>query len=341
MSEELDSGHEILYNNAMKRIVFIFLFLLASCAEEVIEKPPEMYWPLPPERPRIKLVDIIIGSLDARARFGRLKQFLFGVEPDVRFVKPFGVTAGRKKMFVTDVRGVHYYDFENGVFRIIGTTELRLPSAIAYFEGRLYVGDVIKKAVFVYNERFEAVMSFGFKELDTPAGIAIDKKNRRIIVSDAKRHCLFVYSLEGRLITTYGRRGKGPGEFNIPYGVAVDREGRIYVVDSGNFRLQILDENGNFIKSIGSVGTSPGSFSRPKGVALDSDGHIYVLDSAFGNFQIFDFDGNTLLAVGNNGRGPGEFLLPSSIYIDENDEIYVVDQINRRVQIFQYLKDSG
>lgn len=321
-------------------VLLVLSFVLFSCASPPQEKIPEMYWPLPPEKPRIKLVDIIIGSLDAKTRFGKFKEFLFGVESEVKFIKPFGVAAKDRKMFVTDVNGVHYYDFENGIFKIIGTSDLRLPSAIAYDGSKLYVGDVIKKVVHVFNEKFEPVLQFGFKELDTPAGIAIDEKNKRIIVSDSKRHMLFIYGLDGRLITTFGKRGKGPGEFNIPYGVTVDREGRIYIVDSGNFRLQILDEDGNFIKSFGSAGTSPGSFSRPKGVALDSEGHIYVLDSAFGNFQILDFEGNTLLAVGHNGRGPGEFLLPSSICINEYDEIYIVDQINKRIQIFQYLKEN-
>lgn len=316
------------------------MFLLLSCAPEVVEKPPEMYWPLPPEKPRIKLLDIIIGSLDARTRYGKLKQFLFGVESEVRFIKPFGVAVGDGKMFVTDINGVHFYDFKDGSFKIVGTSDLRLPSAVAYQSGKLYVGDVLKKVVYVFNEKFELIMQIGFKEIERPAGIAIDGKNQRLIVSDSRKHCLFIYGLDGRLITVYGKRGKGPGEFNFPYGVTVDKKGNIYVVDSGNFRLQVLDENGNFIKAFGSAGTSPGSFSRPKGVALDSEGHIYVLDAAFGNFQIFDFEGNTLLAVGHNGTGPGEFLLPSSIWIDENDEIYVVDQINRRVQIFKYLKEG-
>jgi DNA-binding beta-propeller fold protein YncE len=339
--EEFNSGHDILYNTSVKKnlILILSFFLFLACAEEAVEKPPEMYWPLPPEKPRIKLVDIIIGSLDAKARFGKLKQFLFGVESEVRFIKPFGVAVGERKMFVTDINGVHYYDFDKGEFKIIGTSELRLPTAVGYAQKRLYVGDSIKKRVYVYNDKFEPVMEFGFKELDTPSGIAIDDKNQRIIVSDSKRHCLFVYGLDGRLITAFGKRGKGQGEFNLPYGITVDKNGNIYVVDSGNFRLQILDEDGNFIKAFGGAGTAPGSFSRPKGVALDSEGHIYVVDSAFGNFQIFDFEGNTLLAVGHTGRGPGEFILPSSIAINEKDEIYVVDQINRRVQIFQYLKD--
>lgn len=318
-------------------LLLVFFF---SCASPPQEKIPEMYWPLPPEKPRIKLVDIIIGSLDVKTRYGKFEEFLFGPEGEVKFVKPFGVAVRNRKMFVTDVNGVHYYDFENSSFKIIGTSVLRLPSAIAYHEGKLYVGDVIKKLVYVFNEKFEPVMQFGFKELDTPAGIAIDENNKRIIVSDSKRHMLFIYNFDGRLVTTIGKRGKRPAEFNFPYGVTVDKKGRIYVIDSGNFRLQIIDEDGNFIKSFGSAGTSPGNFSRPKGVALDSEGHIYVLDAAFGNFQVFDFEGNTLLAVGYNGRGPGEFLLPSSICIDEHDEIYIVDQVNRRIQIFQYLREK-
>ncbi len=321
-------------------LLLVIIFFI-SCASPPQEKVPEMYWPLPPERPRIKLVDIVIGSLDAGLISGRLKRFIFGVEPDTKFIKPFGVAVSDKKMYVTEIGGIFFFDFRNGEFRIIGTTELRLPSCITVGDGKVYVGDTFRKRVYVYDLEGNALMEFGFKELDTPAGIAIDRINKRILVSDAKRHMIFVYGYDGRLITTYGRPGRGRVEFHTPYGITIDKEGRIYVVDSGNFRLQILDKDGNFLKSIGSVGTSPGNFTRPKGVALDSDGHIYVLDSAFANFQIFDYDGNILLAVGTPGRGPGEFLLPSSIWIDEYDDIYVVDQINRRIQIFKYLKERS
>ena len=325
----------------LKSLFFLLVvFCIASCAsKEIAEKVPEMYWPLPPEKPRIKFVDIVLGSVDSKMRVGKLKSFLFGAESDVRFTKPFGVAATKERMYVTDIGGIYAFNFEKGEFKILGSSDLKIPSAIAVAGDRLYVGDVAGKGIYEYDAEGKFIRHFAAEKIDTAAGIALDGKRQRIIVSDSKRHSVSIYSMDGKLLSSFGKRGTSPGEFNIPYGVTVDKEGRIYVVDSGNFRLQIFDENGKFLKMIGSIGANPGNFARPKGVAIDSDGDIYVLDSAFGNFQIFDFDGNTLLAVGNTGNEPAEFMLPSSIYIDERDKIYIADQINKRIQIFQYLKE--
>ncbi len=321
-------------------LLLTFLSVLSCAPKEYVEKVPEMYWPLPPEKPRIKFVNLVLGSADAKMESGKIKSLLFGVEGDVRFVKPFGVAFAGQKLFVTDIGGVYSFDFAKGEFKIFGRDELRVPAGIAATDERVYVGDVARKRIYVYDTSGRAVMNFGAGKVDTPGGIAIDKIRGRLIVSDARRNVVDIFNTDGGLISSIGSRGREHGEFNIPYGVAVDKEGRVYVVDSGNFRLQIFDQNGKFLKQFGGVGTSPGNFARPKGVAVDSDGNIYVLDAAFGNFQIFDFDGNTLLAVGNTGVDPGEFMLPSSIYIDAQDRIYITDQINKRIQIFQYLKDK-
>lgn len=333
----------------IKKSLFLIMsvFIVAACVshEVIVDKPPEMYWPLPPEKPRIKFSNIVLGSLDAKMKIGKTKDtfrdVLFGTESDIKFIKPFGVAVKGNRMYVTDVGRIYSFDFDNGKFNFIGANELKNPLSIAVSGEKIFVGDAATKRIIVFQSTGKSVMGFGVGELDTPAGIAVDEKRGRIIVSDSKKHSVFIYGMDGRLLRTIGKKGVNPGEFNIPYGIAVDKEGRIYVIDSANFRLQIFDENGNFLKSIGSIGTSPGNFARPKGVALDTEGHIYVLDAAFCNFQIFDFEGNILLAVGNPGRESAEFNLPSSIYIDDNDGIYIVDQLNKRVQIFQYLKEEG
>lgn len=306
----------------------------------VVEKVPDLFWPPPPEKPRIKFVDMFRGSGDVRARYGVPLNVLFGSEEEIRFAKPFGVAARGKKIYVTDIGGVVMFDLSDGTSGKIGRNELRSPSGIALTEDRIYVGDNSRHRIYVYDSSGYPIMDFAWKDIGTIAGLAIDAPRKRLIVSDSKRHAIFIFSLDGVLQTTIGNRGKAEGEFNFPYGVAVDRQGRIYVVDSGNFRLQIFSEEGKFLKSFGSVGSSAGQFARPKGVAVDSEGHIYVLDAAFGNFQVFDYDANTLIAVGSNGRGPAQFVLPSSIYIDENDRIYVVDQVNLRIQLFQYISDK-
>ncbi len=110
-------------------------------------------------------------------------------------------------------------------------------------------------------------------------------------------------------------------------------------MDTGNFRIQVLDPEGKPLSVFGQAGDGPGSLQRPKGIAVDSEGHVYVVDAAFNNFQIFDRSGQLLLDVGAVGTGPGTFWMPAGIHIDGKDRIFVVDQLNHRVQVFQYLKN--
>ena len=123
---------------------------------------------------------------------------------------------------------------------------------------------------------------------------------------------------------------------NFPTNLFVSN-GKLYVTDTGNFRVQIFDLEGSYLSGFGKVGDSPGQLARPKGVAVDKDGHIYIVDAAFDNFQIFDEEGRLYLFVGSAGHRPGYFWLPAGIHIDHRDRIYVADSYNRRIQVFQYL----
>jgi len=327
--------------NIIKVVLLTVFVFFTACAQIPEEKPPELYWPLPPERPRIKFVDLVLGSIDVTGvKSGKFKQLLFGEEGEVRFVKPLFVAVKNNVMYVTDVIGIHVYDYNKKEFMILGSGLLRNPTGIdVASDGRIFVGDSAIRQVFIFNpspRRVTMVAKPG--TFGSLGGIAVDEPRGRFIVVDAKKHRVSVYSLDGKFLFSFGKRGINPGEFNFPYDVAVDAEGRMYVVDSGNFRVQIFDKEGKFLRAFGKVGTFPGFFARPKGIALDSEGHIYVVDAAFGNFQIFDSKGVVLLSVGANGSEPGKFSLPVGIDIDENDRIYVVDQMNQRVQILQYLK---
>ena len=79
------------------------------------------------------------------------------------------------------------------------------------------------------------------------------------------------FTREGRFIRSFGRFGSGPVEFRTPHDIAIDAQGRLYVADRGNFRLQILDQDGRFIAEWK-------QFGRPSGVYIRGD-LIHVADS--------------------------------------------------------------
>jgi DNA-binding beta-propeller fold protein YncE len=323
-----------------------FSTLLVGCAPPAEKKVWNIVWPLPPDEPKIKFVEILSSNKDVE-RPGGLGDTLFGEEIMLTLAKPYGVAVDREgRVYVSDLGRVFVFDRKNAKFSAIGaeagTGKLRTPIGIAIApDGRVYVTDTATDKIFVYDSKGTFVTAIGQKEeFEAPAGLAIDEKRGRLYVADTKKHNVRAYSFDGRLLMTIGTRGSGPEEFNFPTNVAVDSAGNLYVVDTGNFRVQAIDVEGKYLKTFGALGDKPGNFSRPKGIAIDSEDHIYVVDAAFQNVQIFDREGQLLLFFGEGGADPGQFSVPAGIFIDGQDRIYVVDSLNSRVQVFQYLGEK-
>ena len=121
------------------------------------------------------------------------------------------------------------------------------------------------------------------------------------------RNFMQKFDSNGTLITKWGSRGSGDGQFNDPHGVAIDSFGNVYVVDTFNFRVQKFDSNGTFITKWGSNGTSNGQFLHPHDVAVDSSGNVYVGDYHIPNVQKFDNNGTFITKWGSEGSGDGQF----------------------------------
>jgi len=80
-----------------------------------------------------------------------------------------------------------------------------------------------------------------------------------------------VFTKDGKYIRSFGKLGSGPGEFRGPHDLAMDAQGRLFVADRGNMRVQILDQDGTFIAEWK-------QFSRPSGVYIRNE-MLYVTDS--------------------------------------------------------------
>jgi DNA-binding beta-propeller fold protein YncE len=319
---------------------------IVACASVPQKRTYDIVWPLPPEQPRIRFVEMFYSNMDVE-KAASFSEKLFGEDNPQFLVKPYGVAVDRDgRVYVTCPRRVFVFDKKGGRLDFIGdqpgTGQLKRPIGIAVApDGRVYVSDVGSARVFIYDSKGRFISAIGHgSEFQTPAGLAIDGKLGRLYVVDTREHHFRAYTLNGEYLFTVGERGSDPGKFNYPTNVAVDGKGDIYVVDTANFRVQIFDPQGHYLKSIGKLGDRPGEFARPKGIAIDSEGHIYVADAAFNNFQIFDNEGRLLLFVGEGGAEPGRFQLPAGLFIDDEDRIYVADQLNARVQVFQYLGEK-
>src|SRR6185312_3924852 len=132
----------------------------------------------------------------------------------------------------------------------------------------------------------------------------------------------------------FGTAGSGNGQFSAPLGIAMDSSNNIYVVDSGNNRVEKFNSAGVYQSQFGSSGSGNGQFSAPRGITIDSSGNIYVVDTNNNRVEEFNSAGVYQSQFGSSGSGNGQFNNPHGITIDSSGNIYVSDSNNNRVQKF-------
>ncbi len=173
-------------------VLFAMALLLSSCAgPPPKEAVPELYWPFPPERPRIKFVDVILGSLDATGeRADKFKNVIFGTEGEVRFSKPEYIAVKGDKVLVTDLGRIHLYDFGKKRYSAIGVGNLTSATGIAITsEDWIFVGDAARRRVLLFTPESGEPTPFGDPEdFSRPSGIAVDDSRRRVFIADALKH---------------------------------------------------------------------------------------------------------------------------------------------------------
>jgi len=317
-----------------------------------------MVWPLPPERPRIRLLGELRGSDDLKPGKSGWQVFRERLHPrefaPTSLSRPHAIAVSKDdRVYVADPgsASLHVMDLNRRTHRVVtdaGSEPLRSPSGVTVGGTAVFVSDAVIGDVIEYSLAGDFVRRLGVK-LVRPGGIVYCPKNDRLYVVDTGDHRVAVLG-QGRddegdgswsEVGSFGFRGTGEGMFNFPTDIAYHPLLGIVVSDTLNFRVQRFKLDGTFVGSIGQKGNGAGDFSLPKGVAVDRYGHLYVVDAQFENVQIFREDGRLLLPFGQEGSDPGAFSLPSGIAIDQHDRIWVADSYNRRLQVFQYLDEPG
>ena len=138
----------------------------------------------------------------------------------------------------------------------------------------LYVSSANSNAVLEYNGTTGAfVRSFASGGgLQHPEGLAFGP-NGDLFVTDGHVNSRVVkYTKDGKFIKAWGKKGNGPGEFNLPHAVAIDSRGRVFVADRSNNRIQIFDQDGNFLDQWT-------QFGGPSSITILPDDALYSVDT--------------------------------------------------------------
>jgi DNA-binding beta-propeller fold protein YncE len=144
-------------------------------------------------------------------------------------------------------------------------------------------------------------------------------------------HQVFKFNPTGELLLTRGKKGvagNGPDTFDQPSGIAIGRDGAIFVTDGHgkNDRVVKFSKDGRFLKTWGHHGSGPGEFDQPHDISIGgAQGYVFVADRSNSRVEIFDQDGNFIAAWKQFGR-------PSAVFVSKDDTLYVSDsQSNSKV----------
>jgi DNA-binding beta-propeller fold protein YncE len=130
----------------------------------------------------------------------------------------------------------------------------------------------------------------------------------------------------------WGEFGEGPGRLVWPTAIALNQQGRLWIVDEHRHDVQAFETGGGFLNRLGGLGSEAGQFNRPAGLAIDPDGNLIVADTYNHRLQKLSPNGRPLAAWGGPGRALGQFNLPWGVALDRQGRIYVADWRNDRVQ---------
>lgn len=355
-----DMKNQLTYKAILGFFQLLGLLLLAACAapSPPAQKVEIPVFPPPPEEARFIYERGLYSSADVvkEDKNADLRRLLTGENTRVGegLGKPYGVAVFHGRVYVSDTAThmVAVFDIPGQRFFWIGEDDPgRLVTPIGLDvdgKGNLYVVDNATKQVQVYDRdgKYLRTLAGDKNWFERPSGIAVDAEGSRIYVVDtggvtSDQHRVRVFDAQsGAHLLDIGKRGSGPGDLNLPRDVTIGQDGLLYVVDGGNFRVQVFRPDGTFERTFGAIGRRGGQFSRPKEVAADGQGNIYIVDSAFGNFQIFQADGRLLLSVGSRSErdGMAKYMLPSGIAIDGDGRVYIVDQFFRKVDVYRPAK---
>ena len=280
-------------------LIFLFIILISgifSCSKSLYKSVinESILFPSPPDTARIQFLTRYSNSSDIIGEPSKFKTFIAGPQDPLPIIKPYGIDINEGKLFIADagVPGLQIIDLEENSFQYFtpsGRGKLRVPINCFIDDSNiLYVTDVGRKQVVIFNQELEYIGEIGGDENFKPSDVFVVGDS--IYITDPNNNKVNVYNKASHKLVFKFPENVDPGNENWLYNPLNlwITEGKIYVTDFGDSRIKSFSLKGKYIGSVGSYGTGLGQFVRPKGIAVDHEKNLYVVDAGFQNIQVFN-----------------------------------------------------
>ena len=195
----------------------------------------------------------------------------------------------------SDADPVLRYDLEGNLMTAFGAGLIAWPHGMFVEpDGSVWVTDGVGYApvpdgwghvIYKFSPEGEVLMTLGERGVAGDAGseTLFNKPSDLLVAPDGHifiadghdaggNNRIVKLSPEGAFVTAWGETGEADGQFRDPHALAMDSQGRLFVGDRGNSRIQIFDQDGNHLETWT-------QFGRPSGLFIDGDDVLYSADS--------------------------------------------------------------
>ena len=210
-----------------------------------------------------------------------------------------------------------------------GNEQLNYPYGVTidYNRGNIYVADCSNNCVKVFDNTAKYLSKFGDGKgegkMSYPRGLLI--RGNKVFVSH--NHCILVYELDGKFVSSIGSGGSGELQFNWPWGISTDESNNdIYICDYDNSRIQIMSENLQYKSQFGKD-----TLHYPRDITLYKD-NIFVLDRSNPCLHIYNKDLVLQKSVVTRGSGQ-QVINPCFFFIDKFGYILIIDRNSNSILI--------
>ncbi|HXC05974.1 MAG TPA: 6-bladed beta-propeller, partial [Bacteroidia bacterium] len=264
-------------------------------------KKAVLVYPSPPEQPRYQYLTKITSSNDIGKKQSAFSRLVIGDQKMRTIVKPYGLSIHGGKIVVCDNYGggMEVLDLDKHRFDFLitqGKGRLKIPiNNFVDEKGWLYVADVGRSEIVIFDEKGNYVRSFGNTGKFKPSDVCVydhkifvaNSANSRINVFSNDSSCKLLYSIPKE-------DSLAPVAICMPTNITIANN-KLYVADFGCAQVKIFTPEGTFLDTLGSLGDHQGQFSKLKGIAVDKEENIYTVDAAFDHVQVFNKEKRLLI----------------------------------------------